>query len=175
MIVQSNTGRLFTVDPATGVARRIDLGTESVPNGDGVLLDGLTLYVVQNQLNVVAKIALRRGLSSGRVVRRVGDPLLDVPTTIDQHGTRLYAVNARFGTSPTATTEYWVNALAQVSKRPARDARVAQPVSLPCRGWPRSSADRAADFESACGGSTPPGAIERSLQRGTICCQDCRD
>jgi hypothetical protein len=25
---------------------------------------------------------------------------------------------------------------------------------------PRSSADRAADFESACGGSTPPGAIE---------------
>jgi hypothetical protein len=31
---------------------------------------------------------------------------------------------------------------------------------------PRSSADRAADFESACGGSTPPGAILRTSLHG---------
>jgi sugar lactone lactonase YvrE len=113
VIVQSNTGRLFTVDPATGSTRRIDLGAESVPNGDGILLDGLTLYVVQNQLNMVAKIALRPGLRSGRVVRRSGDPQLDVPTTIDEHGSRLYAVNARFGTAATPTTDYWVTRLAK--------------------------------------------------------------
>ena len=29
----------------------------------------------------------------------------------------------------------------------------------PRSAWPRSSADRATDFESVCGGSTPPGAI----------------
>ena len=111
IIVQSNTGRLFTVNPATGFTRRIDLGAQSVPNGDGILLDGLTLYVVQNQLNMVAKIALRPGLRSGRVVRRSSDPQLDVPTTIDEHGPRLYAVNARFGTSVTPTTDYWVTRL----------------------------------------------------------------
>ena len=46
---QSNAGRLFRIDPATGVTRAISLGTESVPNGDGILLTGKTLYVVQNQ------------------------------------------------------------------------------------------------------------------------------
>lgn len=113
VIVQSNTGRLFRVNPGNGVARRINLGGESVPNGDGILLDGLALYVVQNQLNVVAKIALRPGLRSGRVVRRLGDPQfdVDVPTTIDEFGTRLYAVNARFGTAATPTTPYWVTQL----------------------------------------------------------------
>ena len=51
VIVQSGTGRLFTVTPA-GVAKAIALADgESVPNGDGILLDGRTLYVVQNQLN----------------------------------------------------------------------------------------------------------------------------
>ena len=60
LIVQSGTGRLFTVSP-TGVTRAIALtGGESVPNGDGILLDGRTLYVAQNQLNLVAKISLPR-------------------------------------------------------------------------------------------------------------------
>ncbi len=72
VIVQSGTGTLFTVTPA-GVARTIALaGGASVPNGDGILLDGKTLYVAQNQLNVVAKIALASNLRSGRVVRRSG-------------------------------------------------------------------------------------------------------
>ena len=59
VIVQSGTGKLFTVTPA-GVARPITLagGGQSVPNGDGIVLAGRTLYVVQNQLNVVAKIAV---------------------------------------------------------------------------------------------------------------------
>ena len=42
------------------------------------------------------------------------DPDFDVPTTIDDHGSRLYAVNARFGTPPTPTTRYDV---VQVAKR----------------------------------------------------------
>jgi hypothetical protein len=108
VIVQSGTGRLFTVG-ASGVARLIALaGGESVPNGDGLLLDGKTLYVVQNQLEVVAEIALRPGLRSGQVVRRISSPGFDVPTTIADHGNRLYAVNARFGTPVTPTTDYWI-------------------------------------------------------------------
>jgi sugar lactone lactonase YvrE len=110
VIVQSSTGTLFTVT-STGVTKKIDLGGGSVPNGDGILLDDSRLYVVQNQLNVVAKIELEDDLSSGRIVRRITDRGLDVPTTIADRGNRLYAVNARFGTPATPTTDYWITQL----------------------------------------------------------------
>jgi sugar lactone lactonase YvrE len=115
LIVQSSTGRLFTVAP-NGTARLISLtsptgGSESVPQGDGILLDGKTLYVVQNRMNRVAKIALAANLRSGRVVTRIENAGFDVPTTIDEQGRRLYAVNARFDTPPTPTTDYWVTQL----------------------------------------------------------------
>jgi sugar lactone lactonase YvrE len=111
VIVQSGTGKLFTVT-ASGQTKAIALASgESVPNGDGLLLDGRRLYVVQNQLNVVAKIQLSPGLTSGRVPTRIGNPGFDVPTTIAEHGNRLYAVNARFNTTPTPTTDYWVTQL----------------------------------------------------------------
>jgi hypothetical protein len=115
VFVQSNTGKLFTTG-ANGVARTIVLaGGESVPNGDGILLDGKTLYVVQNALDVVAKIALAPNLRSGRVVRRISDPAnLDFPTTIAELGSSLYAVNARFDfPSPNASTPYWVTKLSK--------------------------------------------------------------
>ena len=111
VIVQSGAGKLFTVAPS-GVAKEIALaGGESVPNGDGILLDGRTLYVVQNQLNVVAKIVLAPNLRMGTVTRRISNPGLDVPTTIADLGSRLYAVNARFGTPPTPSTDYWITQL----------------------------------------------------------------
>ena len=106
--VQSSTGKLFRIDPATGATREIPLGGESVPNGDGILLTGKTLYVVQNQLNRVAVIALSANLSSGRVVTRLTDPDFAVPTTIDDLGSRLYAVNARFGVPNPGTAAYQV-------------------------------------------------------------------
>ena len=111
IVVQSAMGRLFTVTPA-GVTRAIALaGGENVPNGDGILLDGKMLYVVQNQLNQVAKIRLAPNLRSGRVLTRITNPGFSVPTTIAEQGSRLYAVHARFGTPPTPTTEYWVTKL----------------------------------------------------------------
>jgi hypothetical protein len=108
VIVQSNTGKLFRVDPSTGATTELALGGESVPNGDGILLDGKTLYVVQNQLNRIAVIAVNSSLTSGRVVTRIGDARFAVPTTIDDLGRRLYAVNARFGAPTPATTDYQV-------------------------------------------------------------------
>ena len=113
VIVQSNTGKLFTVTPA-GVTREFDLGGGGVPNGDGILLEGRWLYVVQNRDNRIARIAVDSRLTSGRIRGYVTDPDFDVPTTIDDLGRRLYAVNARFGTAPTPATRYDV---VQVSKR----------------------------------------------------------
>ena len=105
VLVQSNTGKLFTATTA-GVTREIDLGGGSVPNGDGILLDGRTLYVVQNRDNKIAKIELAADLRSGRIVGYITDPDFDVPTTIDDLDDRLYAVNARFGTPNPATARY---------------------------------------------------------------------
>lgn len=107
VLVQSNTGKLFTADPGTGVTREIELaGGESVPNGDGILLAGRTLYVVQNRSNVIAEVRLDPRLPSGTVVSRTGHAAFDVPTTIARFGHRLYAVNARFGVAGPETAEY---------------------------------------------------------------------
>lgn len=106
--VQTVNGRLYRINPTSGAARLISLGGESVPNGDGILLTGKRLYVVQNQLNLVAVIALKPGFASGRLVTRLSDPDLSVPTTIDNFGRRLYAVNARFGVPNPDTAPYQV-------------------------------------------------------------------
>lgn len=106
IVVSSALGALYTVDPTTGVASQIDLGGAVMTNGDGILLDGKTLYVVQNQLNQIAVIRLALDLSAGEVVGLITDDNFRVPTTIAEFGNLLYAVNARFGTPPTPTTDY---------------------------------------------------------------------
>ncbi len=114
IIVQTNVGKLFTVNRRTGKTREIVLD-EPVVNGDGILLDGRTLYVVQNRDNKVAVIRLSRRLDSGDVRTHLTDPDFDVPTTIDDFGDRLYAVNARFRpTLPPPDFEYWINQFRKV-------------------------------------------------------------
>ena len=106
VVVQTNTGKLFTVNPRTGLTREIDLGGATVTNGDGLLLNGRVLLVVRNRLNLIAVVKLSGSLSSGRVVAELTDPDLDVPTTITSTAGHLYAVNARFGTADPATARY---------------------------------------------------------------------
>jgi len=109
ILVNSNTGQLFTVDPSSGAATEIDLGGQKVTNGDGILLKGRTLYVVRNQNNEVAVVRLDAGLRSGRIVRRIKDADFDTPTTAALIAGRLYAVNARFTVqNPKPTTKYQV-------------------------------------------------------------------
>jgi sugar lactone lactonase YvrE len=105
IVVQSNTGGLFRVDPS-GATRRVDLHGESVPEGDGLLLRGQTLFVVQNRLNAVAVVRLNEAGTDGRVVRRVTDPRFDVPATVAVFEAQLYLPNARFTTTQTPETSY---------------------------------------------------------------------
>ena len=104
--VQSATGKLFTIDPATGATNEIDLGGATLPFGDGILLHGRTLYVVQNRLNKIAVVQLSPDLTQGAVTGEITDDAFDVPTTIDRFGKALYAVNARFTTPATPATTY---------------------------------------------------------------------
>jgi sugar lactone lactonase YvrE len=113
VVVQSNTGKLFTVDPDSGVTEEIDLGGETVMGGDGILLAGKTLYVVRNVANELVEIRLASDFASGEVVSRTTSPLFDVPTTVAAFGSSLYFVNARFTTTPTPATEYWISKLAK--------------------------------------------------------------
>ncbi|SEG64579.1 Sugar lactone lactonase YvrE [Thermomonospora echinospora] len=106
LVVQSNQGRLLRIDPATGKATVVDLGGQTLEFGDGLLLKGRTLYVVQNRANLVAEVRLNGSGTSGRVVRRIGDSRFDVPTTVAAFGHRLYLPNARFTTPPTPATPY---------------------------------------------------------------------
>jgi hypothetical protein len=95
IVVQSGLGKLFAVDAESGDSREIALDTP-VNNGDGLLLRGRTLYVVQNQLNRIAVVKLGRHLDSGRVKGFLTHPEFDVPTTIAPFRQFIYAVNARF-------------------------------------------------------------------------------
>jgi sugar lactone lactonase YvrE len=99
VIVQSNTGKLFRVNPSSGRTREIGLGGGDVTNGDGLLLDGRKLYVVQNRDNRIAVVKLDGKLRRGTLRRPITDPDFDVPTTLTVAAGFLYAVNARFGTA----------------------------------------------------------------------------
>lgn len=110
ILVQSNTGLLFRVNPRTGFAKAITT-TYSVLNGDGLVLRGQWLYVVRNQNNLVAVLKLGWHLKTARLVGEITSTGLDIPTTATFAAGKLWAVNARFTTAPTPTTEYWITKL----------------------------------------------------------------
>jgi sugar lactone lactonase YvrE len=106
LVVNTTTGLLYRVDPATGEASEVDLGGATLANGDGILLDGTTLYVVQNFQNQIAVVELDAAATSCEVVGTITDPDFDVPTTVAEFGGALYAVNARFGIPDADTASY---------------------------------------------------------------------
>lgn len=104
IVVNSVFNAVYRVDPETGVATPIDLG-EALPSGDGLLLIGKTLYVVQNQLNQIGVISLSPDLGAGSVGVPITDLSFNIPTTAAKFGNSLYVVNAKFG-SPPGETDY---------------------------------------------------------------------
>ena len=78
-----------------------------MPAGDGLVLVGKTLYVVQNQLNQIGVVSLSSDSTAGLVGDPITSPDFVVPTTAAAFGSSLYAVNAKFGTPP-AGTDYEV-------------------------------------------------------------------
>lgn len=106
--VQSFSKKLFRINPSTGATKTIDIGSYDLANGDGLLLQGRTLYVVQNRSNKVAVFRMANDLTKAAFVRAITDADFDVPTTIDRAGERLYVVNARFGTATPEDQSYHV-------------------------------------------------------------------
>lgn len=109
VVTNSTTGGLFRIDPATGVADRIELTGPALASGDGLVLRGNTLYVVYGfARSSVAVVRLAADGRSGTVTGELTDPDLHRPTTAVLAAGALYAVNGRFGVPPTPRTEYGV-------------------------------------------------------------------
>lgn len=99
-------GSLMRVDPRDGTARRVGLGGLTIPFGDGLLLLGRHLYIVQQQLNQVDVVRLNAAGTEGRPIARITDPRFRIPTTAAAWDDRIYLPNARFDVTPTPDTEY---------------------------------------------------------------------
>jgi hypothetical protein len=102
IVGHTNLGAMITVDPVTGASREIVLtGGSLIPGtNDGILLDGRTLWVVENFAERVVGIRLAPDLASGRITSVVTDAdvggLFRIPTTVAMQGSRLALVNGRF-------------------------------------------------------------------------------
>lgn len=127
LVVQSRTGKLFRIDPVTGHSVEVVLtggDGRGLVNGDGLVLQGETLYAVQNRLNRIAVVDLDSNLDRGRITTYLEDPNLDFPSTIARQGGDLFTVNARFSTPPRPDTPYDVR---RVEPKPAASAVAAHP------------------------------------------------
>ncbi len=99
VVINSSVGKVYRVDPATGVADEIVADT-SLTSGDGILLRGRELSVVRNADNEVVVLRLSPDLSTATTTAVLTDPDFAIPTTLAQFGGTLYAVNARFNLPP---------------------------------------------------------------------------
>jgi hypothetical protein len=104
IVVNSTNGTLYTVDARTGTSADIDLGGGTVPTGDGILLIGRTLLVLQNGaqtgVNQIAVVRLQERLAEGEIVDTITNPLFETATTLARSGGTLVAVNAQFAPPP---------------------------------------------------------------------------
>jgi hypothetical protein len=108
IIVNSFTGKLFKVDPTTGFAKAIDLGGSNVVNGDGLILRGNRLYVIENFSNQVVVVKLAHDDLSGQIVQTITSPDFDIIATGVLMGDTIIVTNPRFSTPNTPTTPYWL-------------------------------------------------------------------
>ncbi len=103
--VNSFKGELYAIDAATGASTLIDLGGASVAGGDGILLVGRALYVLQNggapgTNNQIVVIDLNLKRAKGEVERTITSPLFETATTVALVGDVLVAANAQFRGAP---------------------------------------------------------------------------
>ena len=101
VIVNISTGVLYLVDTESGEASPLEIeGAEQLfVDGDGLYLDGRTLYILQNFQDKIAVVQLSGDLSGGEFIRNIrgeGDNQLNTATTIIGFRDSLYAINTDF-------------------------------------------------------------------------------
>jgi Cu-Zn family superoxide dismutase len=93
IVVVSSSGKLYRISTMSKNIAEIPLDMP-VTSGDGLLLDGSTLYVSRNALNLIYPVVLSNGYQQGDVGTGFGTGLL-FNTTIAKAGNYLLAVNGQ--------------------------------------------------------------------------------
>jgi sugar lactone lactonase YvrE len=106
LVGQTNTGKLFRVEPSTGETDEVELSDGNILFADGIALRGRTLYAAQNFSNSVAIVQLNGSLTAGRVVKTFRDPRFDIPSSVDLTASRLFVLNSRLTTPVTPDVGY---------------------------------------------------------------------
>lgn len=96
IVVHSSTGTLYRISTEDGSTVQIDLDGATVQAGDGLVIRGDTLVVVQNALGQLTTVRMSADWSSGQVWSHLADPSFRTPTTAAIFGDRLLVVNAQF-------------------------------------------------------------------------------
>ena len=96
IVVAANSGTFYRIDVASKEVSAIDLDGEPVLGGDGMVLDGQTLYVVQNGADQVTVITLTDDFASGTVERVIADERLTGSATAALVGDDLLVTNSQF-------------------------------------------------------------------------------
>ena len=94
--VQSNTGTLYRIDIATKEIVQLDVGGATFPAGDGLWLHGNSLYVLQNQQELITEIGVQPNQASGTVVSQTTDESFQFPTSLVGARGRMLVVNSQF-------------------------------------------------------------------------------
>jgi Cu-Zn family superoxide dismutase len=112
IVVQTNTGKLFRIATGSQEISEISLaGGDKMTFGDGLLLDGQTLYVSRNSLNLMVQVQLAADYGSGQQVGAFTDPSFSLTTTMARAGDRLLVVNSQFNRRDNPTLPFTISSV----------------------------------------------------------------
>ena len=98
LIINVRTGVLYLVDTESGAASPVNIqGEEQLfGGGDGLYMDGRTLYIMQNFAQKIAVVDLSDDLTQGTFVKNIVSDDFAIPTTIIGFGNCIYAINSHY-------------------------------------------------------------------------------
>jgi sugar lactone lactonase YvrE len=106
IVAQTGNGALWRINIAKRTITPIKLSGASLVGSDGMVLLGRTLYVATHQ-NAVVELAFGQTFATARLVRKLTDPSLDLPTSVAALGNRLLVTN---GAKPAGATDFQMTA-----------------------------------------------------------------
>lgn len=94
-VVHTGNGGLFRIDTENQDVIKVDLAGTALAGGDGLLLEGNTLYVVRNRFGEIVPVTLGEDLSTGTVGAGITHESFAFPTTMARAGDSFLVVIAQ--------------------------------------------------------------------------------
>jgi SMP-30/Gluconolactonase/LRE-like region len=110
VVAQSNVGKLWRFDLGSRAVSPIDIGDTNLKDGDGLVLQGRTLWVVRNRSHVLTRLNLGASAVTARLVREQPTDPGRVFTTAKLSQGRLLLVDSKLD-QPVGFPPYQVVAL----------------------------------------------------------------